>query len=790
MNNWRTIIATIFLSGCYLLSAKASKNIVLPTDELKLLPGFQAEIVAAFPKEQASIISLATDGQGHLLASSQNDKLFRIVPGKLGQQHPATSIHNLNVEFGGGHGLLVAFNSMYLVKADGTGDSGVYRLKDTDGKGNYSNPELILPIPGRGEHGGHGLVVGPHGKWIYLIAGNATGTPADLTADHTIKPKATPNYQVPKRQGWVIRFSPDGSQREMFCDGLRNAYDIAFNRQGDLFTFDSDNEGFMGLPWYRPANVYHLISGADYGWRQSPQNLMPYYPDTLPPVIEIGPGSPTGVVFGDKTHFPDKYQQAFYVCDWSYGRIYAVHLKSNGAGYKASWEFFASGTPLAVTDIVVGHDGALYFSTGGRGNPSKIYRIFHAQQNEIGNKIDLSNATKDLQKLSSLNTSGTPVSYESLAASLKSEDRTIRYAARMVLEHQPFEDWIEYTLTEPHATALLEGLTAATRQATPAFRQRLTDKLTSLQWKSLTTDQKLNTLRLFAIVLERMGMPEGSEYSQTLNYLNPLFPSPDSNINKELAKLLSHFQPEQFTDRILQSISESESLMTQLHFLSILMDEGIHNFTPEQTEQLMSAINPYELRAVAHRKYREQSEQLQQLIRTLGLPEGDGEMPSRPVVQNWKLTDLLPLASKSSLDSGNAVQGKVAFRAVRCDNCHRLGNAGGVLGPSLNGLSGRYTPQAILEHVVHPSRVISDQYQSASFILKDGRQLNGQIVNLSSGSYQVRTDPFRPFARTTIRTQDVEEVLPSKVSLMPSGLLDSLSKEEIRDLLVYLLDPE
>ena len=158
-----------------------------------------------------------------------------------------------------------------------------------------------------------------------------------------------------------------------------------------------------------------------------------------------------------------------------------------------------------MTDIVVGHDGALYFSTGGRGNPSKIYRIFHAQQNDIGNKIDVSNATKDLQKLSSLNTSGTPVSYESLAASLKSADRTIRYAARMVLEHQPFEDWIEHTLTEPHGTALLEGLTAATRQATPAFRQRLTDKLTSLQWKSLTTDQKLNTLRLFAIVLERMG---------------------------------------------------------------------------------------------------------------------------------------------------------------------------------------------------------------------------------------------------------------------------------------------
>ena len=84
---------------------------------------------------------------------------------------------------------------------------------------------------------------------------------------------------------------------------LRNSYDLAFNPNGDLFTFDSDNEGFMGLPWYRPTNVYHLISGADYGWRQSPDNLMPYYPDTLPPTLEIGPGSPTGVIFGTRTHF-------------------------------------------------------------------------------------------------------------------------------------------------------------------------------------------------------------------------------------------------------------------------------------------------------------------------------------------------------------------------------------------------------------------------------------------------------------------------------------------------------
>jgi len=793
------ITITLCLLGQSSIEA-ATKNVAIPATDIQVLPGFKAEIIASFPQEQASIISLTVDDNGHLLASGQNDRLFRIIPGNLNQNPSVTSIHNIAVNLGGAHGLLYAFHSLFIVKTDGDGERGVYRLRDTDGKGTYSDPEFILPIPGRGEHGAHGLVIGPplpkdlqqagHGdRWIYLIAGNATDTPADLSHDLIPAIGKTESFEPPARQGWVMRFSPDGKIREMFCHGLRNSYDLAFNAQGDLFTFDSDNEGFMGLPWYRPANVYHLIGGADYGWRQSSENLMPYYPDTLPPTLEIGPGSPTGVIFGTGTHFPFKYQEAFYACDWSYGRIYAVHLEQDGATYHGKWEFFASGTPMAVTDIVVGHDGALYYSTGGRGNPSNIYRISHTEPTSVAKLAEPTGESKLRRSLSALTGEHNLIDFSTLASSLHSKDRTIRYAARTVLEHQPLEIWSDQVFAQVDKTILLEGLTAFARHASPSEKLRAYQKLTSLNWNSLTEQQRLTSLRVFSILIERLGLPSEPAKTTILDYLNPLYPDDSNNINKELASLLSRFQPAGYTQRTLDSISEAESLMTQLHFLSLLMDIGIHEFTESQKSQLTAAINPFELRAVAHRKYRAQSEELQTLIRTLGLPKAEGRLPDLRVVQEWTLTELKPLTQPDSLRSADIANGKMAFRKVRCDNCHRIDNAGGVLGPNLNGIAGRFAPDVVLEHIVNPDKVISDQYQASTFVLKDGRQITGQIVNLSSGRYSVRTNPFRPFARTDIPVKDIEEVIPSRTSLMPTGLLNALTKDEIRDLLSYLLSP-
>src|SRR5439155_20462428 len=104
-----------------------------------------------------------------------------------------------------------------------------------------------------------------------------------------------------------------------------------------------------------------------------------YYPDSLPPVVNLGIGSPTGVKFGTKSNFPEKYRQALFAFDWSYGRIFAVHLKPQGASYTADYEVFLKGKPLNLTDLEFGKDGAMYFITGGRGTQSGLYRLSYVE---------------------------------------------------------------------------------------------------------------------------------------------------------------------------------------------------------------------------------------------------------------------------------------------------------------------------------------------------------------------------------------------------------------------------
>ena len=89
----------------------------------------------------------------------------------------------------------------------------------------------------------------------------------------------------------------------------------AFNRAGELFTYDSDMEWDQGSPWYVPTRIVHAISGGDYGWRSGAGRWPAYYADSLPPVLDVGPGSPTGITFGTKAKFPAKYQRALFACD-------------------------------------------------------------------------------------------------------------------------------------------------------------------------------------------------------------------------------------------------------------------------------------------------------------------------------------------------------------------------------------------------------------------------------------------------------------------------------------------
>jgi hypothetical protein len=175
--------------------------------------------------------------------------------------------------------------------------------------------------------------------------------------------------------GWVAQVDSLGEHWELISAGYRNPFDLAFNEAGDLFTYDSDMEWDFGMPWYRPTRICHVTSGSEYGWRTGNGKWSPAYPDNLPPVLNIGQGSPTNLVSGANARFPEKYRKALFAFDWSFGIIYAIHLQPQGSSYSATAEEFISGSPLPLTDGVIGPDGAFYFLTGGRRLQSDLYRV-------------------------------------------------------------------------------------------------------------------------------------------------------------------------------------------------------------------------------------------------------------------------------------------------------------------------------------------------------------------------------------------------------------------------------
>jgi putative heme-binding domain-containing protein len=131
-------------------------------------------------------------------------------------------------------------------------------------------------------------------------------------------------------------------------------------------------------------------------------------------------------------------------------------------------------------------------------------------------------------------------------------------------------------------------------------------------------------------------------------------------------------------------------------------------------------------------------------------------------------------------------KGKLMFAVAQCYKCHRMGGQGGIQGPDLTSAGGRFSVKDLLVATIEPSKEISDQYQASQFLLEDDTVIVGRVANLNGDNLMIQTNMLDPGNFTNLKRQDIVEVRQSQVSPMPSGLLDTLSKEEIIDLLAYL----
>ena len=187
--------------------------------------------------------------------------------------------------------------------------------------------------------------------------------------------------------------------------------------------------------------------------------------------VNVGPGSPTGITFGYGAKFPAKYQEALYLCDWSYGKLYAVHLKPKGSTYTGELEEFVAGTPLALTDVVVNpKDGAMYFAVGGRNTQSGLYRVTYRRRRADG-RGRAGARRRRRSRPAACGTSSSrstaarePKAVEAAWPYLGHPDRFIRWAARVAIEFQDPSLWRERALAESSSpAATLNALLALTQ---------------------------------------------------------------------------------------------------------------------------------------------------------------------------------------------------------------------------------------------------------------------------------------------------------------------------------------
>jgi putative heme-binding domain-containing protein len=159
---------------------------------------------------------------------------------------------------------------------------------------------------------------------------------------------------------------------------------------------------------------------------------------------------------------------------------------------------------------------------------------------------------------------------------------------------------------------------------------------------------------------------------------------------------------------------------------------------------------------------------------------------ARPIVKEWAKEEVAALLDRKLVhrDFG---RGKAMFAVANCYSCHRFDGEGGAVGPDLTILSGRFSAHDILESVMEPDKVISDQYAAVNVVTTDGKTITGRISNYDDGRIVINTNMLDPTALVEVDPKDIEELETASVSMMPSGLLNTLHEDELLDLFAFLL---
>ncbi|MEZ5965021.1 MAG: c-type cytochrome [Planctomycetota bacterium] len=792
-------------------------KVATPAASLHTKSGYSVELIRSAQDDEGSWISMTFGPSGELYLGVERGGILRL-------RDPRASLEALILppEVRNPHGLAFAFDALWANVNDKKG--GLFRLRDADSDGEFEDVQKLVAWNGSGEHGSHAVVPGPDGN-LWVVNGNMTSLPAGVAADSPHRLYAEDvlleRYEDPNGHAvgvrvpgsHVLRIRPDGTRIDLWAAGMRNAFDLAFDGNGDLYTFDSDMEWDVGLPWYRPIRVCRIVWGAEFGWRSGSAKWPVESFDSLPGLIDLGRGSPTGITFWRQGLVRPEDRGALVLADWAFGRILAA--RTHPAGEPAAP--LVSGKPLNVTDVVVGPDGALWFVTGGRGTQSGLYRLAaDTRPDARGTDVQATAAGLPSPADQSAGTGlllgpfgGRRLANDAEAIDLAwvdlgDADRERRQVARVALERAPVELWRARALSESEPARAMAALLALARAGVDADLGSILDRLDQLAYADLPRARRLEWLRVASVAMARRGDATGERRQRLVETLTPPaggpLPSGDFALDRERATVLVALDADGLVPALLAALAGTPSQVEQIAWAQLLCRTRV-GWSEADATRFFEWTLDVRARGEGGNSF---GGYLDAMLDTLLERLGSSELVARlqaaraaavearaeraakpgPFVRAWtteELVDALPAVAAGRSFAG----GQRAFATSQCVTCHRFLDKGGAIGPDLTGVSRRLDRRTLLESILEPSKVISDQYQLVTFTLRDGRVRTGRVRAETDEEVEIVVD-VEDGSITRLRKADVTDRSPSPVSAMPPGLVFTLTREQILDLLAYL----
>lgn len=731
------------------------------------------------------------------------------------------------------HGLLFDGGTLFSVQPH-----GIFRHRDTNGDGLAdAKPELFYKLPGGGgEHGPHGIRKGPD-NWFYVAAGNNT----KISEEHVTLPSSP--VKKPE-QGTILRISPDGKHSEVIAHGFRNHYDLAFNKHGHLFTYDSDGERDHQLPWYSYTRVYHVRVGGHHGWllpgHQRSFNRPPYFFDSVERLIDIDRGSPTGVEVYRHTQFPEKYRDGLFFACWTYGRVYFTPLIPHGDTYKSlDPETFletSGNLGFAPVDLAVHPPtGDLFVAVGGRGTRGAIYRIawtkgrqnakplppfevagnwnIHSQSIE---EVDPLQPEEAVAQMEAANRTGLPSQSQLFMGGLRS---LMLHLGDISTSEARTRIDAGYTAKKPNTLdpTLRAGIIEFLTRAFPTKSQHLDYEVARLLGM-LKCDSSKAIDRISTLFTSESHPTDDAHYLLCLAQM----PGPRSaSARKQIAGAFLDIDRKiasrnLLTDRywnanigealkahltldpgLANAIAAHPDLGHPSH--SYLLGHLTQDTQTKASRSMLGHRDGWSADALAFVQKRLPAKELLSLFRVLWEHphlrpslssflstqgnDNDKKLVAdfyRPPAANLDLAPFRERLAKVDWSTGDPQRGQAAYVRFNCTACH-TGNTR--LGPSLAGIAKRLSRDDLFRHINEPNLAVSDLYKATQITTKDGEIYVGVPVYRSESQTILETGTGETirFSRHDI----VSERQPNQ-SPMPPGLLLPASSQDLADLYAYL----